>query len=66
MLKFKTELALLLGSIFLFTISAFCFSATAGNLSYPLRNFAIEFVGSGSALMTVASISYNKRSKTGI
>ena len=64
MLKFKIEIFLLLTSIVLFTASAFCFSyATGVNLTYPLRNFALEIVGSGGALMTVASISYSKRSK---
>ena len=65
MLRFKTEILMLLVSISLFTVSAFCFSYAVGvDLSYPLRNFALTFVGSGSALMTVASISYSKRSKT--
>jgi hypothetical protein len=71
LLKFKTEISLLLTSIVLFTVSAFCFSYATGNgfayaLSppYPLRTFAIPFVGFGGALMTVASISYSKRSKT--
>ncbi|HTY75843.1 MAG TPA: hypothetical protein VMD05_09800 [Candidatus Nanoarchaeia archaeon] len=65
MLKFKIEIFLLLISITLFTVSAFFFSYASGvNLTYPLRNFALTFVGSGSALMTVASISYSKRSKT--
>jgi hypothetical protein len=71
-LKFKAEIFLLLTSIVLFTISAFCFSYATGNvgltyalnLTYPLRSYAIPFVGFGSALMAVASLSYSKRSKT--
>jgi len=70
MAKFKTELILLLASIFLFATSAFCFSyATGGvsyalSLTYPLRAYAFLIVSFGGALMTVASISYSKRSKT--
>ena len=70
MLKFKAELFLLLLSIALFTVSAFCFSYATGNLAYalsltyPLRGYAIPFVSFGGALLTVASISYSKRSKT--
>jgi hypothetical protein len=70
MSKFKTEISLLLASIVLFTASAFCFSYATGNLEfassllYPYRTYAIPFVGFGGALMTVASVSYSKRSKT--
>ena len=72
MVKYKTEIFLLLTSIVLFTISAFCFSYATDSagltyaltLTYPLRNFAFPFVGFGGALMTVASVSYSKRSKT--
>jgi hypothetical protein len=69
MAKFKTELVLLLTSIVLFAISAFCFSYGAGgasyalSLSYPLRAYALLIVGFGGAFMTVASISFSKRSK---
>jgi hypothetical protein len=70
-LKFKTELSLLLTSIALFTVSAFCFSYASGNtglsfalLNYPYRIYAFPFVTFGGALMTVASISYSKRCKT--
>ncbi len=62
-MKFKTELILLLASIVLFVISAFCFSY-ALSLTYPLRTYAFPFVGFGGALMTIASVSYSKRSKT--
>jgi hypothetical protein len=69
-LKFKIEICLLLTSIVLFTISAFLFSYAAANtdllslITYPYRNYALSFVGSGGALMAVASVSYSKRSKT--
>jgi hypothetical protein len=72
MAKFKTELILLLTSIILFSISAFCFSYATGaaayalSFTYPLRDLAIPFVGFGSALMAVASISFSKRSKTSL
>ncbi|MCW4018916.1 MAG: hypothetical protein NWF00_09615 [Candidatus Bathyarchaeota archaeon] len=71
MWKFKTEICLLLASIVLFTVSAFCFSYAAGgneflalSFSYPYRSFALPFMGFGGALMMVASFSYSKRSKT--
>jgi hypothetical protein len=72
MLKFKTELFLLLTSIALFTVSAFCFSYATGNqglayalsLTYPYKIYAIPFISCGGALLTVASISYSKRCKT--
>ncbi len=70
MAKFKTELVLLLTSIVLFAISAFCFSYAVGgvsyalSLTYPLRAYALLIVGFGGVLMTAASISFSKRSKT--
>jgi hypothetical protein len=71
MLNFKIEIFLLLMSIVLFTLSAFCFSYAIGSTafvnalwSYPYRNYAILFIGFGGGLMTVASVSYSKRSKT--
>jgi hypothetical protein len=71
-LKFKAEMCLLLMAIVLFAVSAFfysyqaasegvTFSASLG--SYPYRGVALTFVGFGSALTLVASISYSKRSK---
>ncbi|MCW4011278.1 MAG: hypothetical protein NWF05_11795 [Candidatus Bathyarchaeota archaeon] len=63
-MMFKAEILLLLASIALFAASAFCFSYATGNFAvglYPYRSWAIPFVGSGGALMTVASISYSKR-----
>jgi hypothetical protein len=65
-------MCLLLMAIVLFAVSAFfysyqaasegvTFSASLG--SYPYRVVALTFVGFGSALTLVASISYSKRSK---
>jgi hypothetical protein len=65
-------MCLLLMAIVLFAVSAFfysyqaasegvTFSASLG--SYPYRAIALTFVGFGSALTLVASISYSKRSK---
>jgi len=70
-LKFKAEVALLVGAIALFVLSTFFYSyqtASAGlsfslGLDYPYRGFAITFVGFGSVLMAAATISYSKRSK---
>jgi hypothetical protein len=71
MLKFKAEILLLFTSMVLFTISAFCFSYATGSeglvlalKANPYRVLAIPFVGFGGALMTVASVSYSKRSKS--
>jgi len=66
-------MCLLSMAIALFVISAFfysyqavseglTFSASLG--SYPYRGYALTFVGFGSVLTLVASISYSKRSKT--
>jgi hypothetical protein len=65
-------MCLLLMAIVLFAVSAFfysyqaasegvTFSASLG--SYPYRGVALTFVGFGSALTLIASISYSKRSK---
>jgi hypothetical protein len=63
-LKFKAEMFLLLMAIVLFVVSAFFYSHQSVSLSsYPYRGYAVTFVGFGSALMLVASISYSKRSK---
>jgi hypothetical protein len=73
-LKFKAEMCLLLLAIVLFVVSAFFYSYPAtpetrslsselGSFTYPYRAHAISFVGFGSVLMLVASISYSKRSK---
>ena len=70
-MKFKAEVALLVGAIALFVVSTFFYSyqtASAGlsfssGLDYPYRGFAITFVGFGSVLMAAATISYSKRSK---
>jgi hypothetical protein len=71
-LKFKTEICLLLMALVLFAVSAFFYSYqaasegltfSAGLGSYPYRGYALTFVGFGSVLTLVASISYSKRSK---
>ena len=70
--KFKAEMCLLSMAIALFVVSAFFYSYQAvsegltfsGGLgSHPYRIVALTFVGFGSALTLVASISYSKRSK---
>jgi len=64
-MKFKAEIVLLVASIALFSISALCFSYVNGAaFAFPLREYALPFVGFGGAFMMVASISYSKRSKT--
>jgi hypothetical protein len=71
-LKFKAEVALLLGAIALFVVSTFFYSYQAASqglsfslgLDYPYRGYAITFVGFGSVLMAAATISYSKRSKS--
>ena len=71
-MKFKGEIGLLLMAIVLFVVSVFFYSyhATGEGLSfsaslggYPYRGYAITFVGFGSILTLVASISYSSRSK---
>jgi hypothetical protein len=70
--KFKAEMCLLLMAIVLFAVSAFFYSypaasegvtLSAGLGNYPYRAIALTFVGFGSALTVIASISYSKRSK---
>ena len=65
-LKFKAEMFLLLMAIVLFAVSAFFYShqSVSEGLSFSAsRGYAVTFVGFGSALTLVASISYSKRSK---
>ena len=59
-------------AIVLFAVSAFFYSYQAASKgvtvsaslgSYPYRGVALTFVGFGSALTVIASISYSKRSK---
>ena len=58
--------------IALFAVSTFCYSYqavseglvfSASLSSYPYREYALTFVGFGSVLTLVASVSYSKRSK---
>jgi hypothetical protein len=65
-MKFKLEVCLLAIAITIFAASTFLYVYQTGNISwasYPYRVYAVPFVGFGSALMAVASISYSKRSK---
>ena len=70
-MKFKTEMCLLLIALILFVVSAFFYSykpnsealTFSASLDYPYRVHALTFVGFGSALTFVASVSYSKRSK---
>lgn len=63
-MKFKAEISSLLAAMALFVVSAFFYSYEGLALfDYPYRGLAISFVGFGSVLMIVASISYLKRSK---
>jgi hypothetical protein len=71
-LKYKKEIVLLLIAIVLFSISAFFYSYNligdtfafgTGLSSYPYRIYAFGFVGFGSALMLMASISFSKHNK---
>jgi hypothetical protein len=72
-LKFKAEIFLLSLAIVLFVVSSFFYyyepasEGTAFVLGHsPYRDYAISFVGFGSILMVTATISYSKRSKTGV
>jgi hypothetical protein len=73
-LRFKTEVCLLSIAIALFAVSSFFYTYQTENVSYslnaaasaesfPLRLYAVSFVGFGSLLMVTASVSYQKRSK---
>ena len=71
-MKYKTELLLLLTSVAMFVISGLCYSYATGSggltftlaLSYPYRDYAILFIGTGTVLMGIASFSYSKKNKT--
>ncbi len=74
-MRFKTEICLLIVAIALFGVSAFLYSypspegpsiASSVNLRYPYQSHAISLVGFGSLLMVTASVSFMKRSKSGI
>ncbi len=65
-------MCLLLAAIILFAVSAFFYSYqqvsetlsfSAALSNYPYRAYGLMFVGFGSVLTVVASISYSKRSK---
>jgi hypothetical protein len=67
LLKFKTEISLLLLAIMIYVVSAFCYFYEASwegslpVLNYPYRDFAIPLVGVASALLVVAVILYSRR-----
>jgi hypothetical protein len=70
LMKFKTELFMLLTAIGLFTISTILYSYATGNgalvlalTSHPYRDYAIPVASFGSILMAAATVSYSKRSK---
>lgn len=74
-MRFKLEVGLLSIAIALFAVSSFFYSyqtetttvsllsEAAAMAAFPLRMYAVSFVGFGSVLMVAASISYQKRSK---
>ena len=70
-MKYKTELLLLLTSVAMFVISGLCYSYATGSgsitfalsLSYPYRDYALLFIGAGTVLMGIASLSYSKKNK---
>jgi phenolic acid decarboxylase len=67
LLKFKTEIFLLLLAIALYIASAFFYSYEAtweGNipvLNNPYRDYAIPLAGVASALLVIAAVLYSKR-----
>ncbi len=75
-MKFKTEVCLLSLAIVLFAVSSFLYTyqtetqsavyglnAAAASVDvFPLRTYALSFVGFGFVLMVTASVSYQKRS----
>jgi hypothetical protein len=72
-MKFKTEVSLLVLAIVLFAVSMFFYSypsaiaktaSLSSNLAFPYQGVALAFVGIGSISMLVASISYQKKTKS--
>ncbi|MCX8153820.1 MAG: hypothetical protein N3E52_05240 [Candidatus Bathyarchaeota archaeon] len=71
-MKFKAEMCLLVLALVLFGVSAFLYSyqssnselaASAALATYPYRSYALTFVGFGSLLTLIASVSFSKRSR---
>ncbi|MGB9841845.1 MAG: hypothetical protein ACPLKZ_03875 [Candidatus Bathyarchaeales archaeon] len=71
-MKFKTEMCLLVLALVLFGVSSFLYSYQVSSEeltvsavlgSYPYRSYALTFLGFGSLLTIVASVSYSKRSR---
>ena len=66
--KFKTEISLLMLSIALYILSAFCYSYEAlaegtASVYYPYQGYAVPLTVTASALLLVAAILYSKRQK---
>jgi uncharacterized membrane protein len=67
-LKFKTEISLLVLSIALYILSAYCYSYEAlaegtASIYYPYKDYAVPLIVVASALLVIAAISYSKRRK---
>jgi hypothetical protein len=65
-LKFKTEISLLMLSIAIYILSAYCYSYEVlaegtTSLNYPYKDYAFLLVVFASALLLIAAISYSKR-----
>jgi uncharacterized protein (UPF0333 family) len=56
LLKFKTEISLLLLAILVYVVSAFCYFYEGS-----WKDFAIPLAGVASALLVIAGILYSKR-----
>ncbi|MGQ9641680.1 MAG: hypothetical protein ACUVUF_06105 [Candidatus Bathycorpusculaceae bacterium] len=67
-MKFKTEILLLVLSIALYILSAYCYSFEAlaegtTSIYFPYKDYAIPLIVVASALLVTAAISYSKRRK---
>jgi uncharacterized membrane protein len=66
--KFKTEISLLMLSIVLYILSAFCYSYETVNEGiagtyYPYQEYAFLLIAVASLLLLIAAILYSKRQK---
>jgi LPXTG-motif cell wall-anchored protein len=65
--KYKIEISLLLLSIALYLVSAFCYFYEAPweemlpKINYPYQNFALPLAGFASALLIITAVLYLKR-----
>ncbi|MGB9714668.1 MAG: hypothetical protein ACPLZC_06825 [Candidatus Bathyarchaeales archaeon] len=67
-MKFKAEISLLILSITLYILSAFCYSyeAVAEGITgtyYPYQDYAFPLIAVASVLLLMAAILYSKRQK---